>query len=505
MVVLAAMTILAYLPSLNGDFIYDDHNQIVRNEKIHDPSKPVDVVFNGLRQIRVWQNLSFALSWAVSGPESWAFKVTNLFFHFLNAILLFMILRRFHLREVAGFAAALFLLHPLQTESIAYAMGLVSPLQTLFYFSAILYYLDTEGRKPWAIAAILLAALLAKESTILIPFVLLWAELTLFGRRWSEVPWRRFAIYFSTVFLFLPLRFFLNDPQDMLLGTSGFGLYPFGDYLAHQLANHIFYLRLLFDPTAQSIFHPYSVPTTETWIEAGLVILVILGFVYAWFRRRELVTPAIWFWMGFFVLSLAPTNGLLQMKNPFAEYRLYQANASVFALFSMGLVRSITLRPARKAAMLAILALALMGTSQRTRLWKDSLDVYSQALERYPDSPEIMIHVAVELDRRKHHLEARKLYLRAVEAQASHHTPSALALFRLARNYALTDEAEKAIETLDKLPVDQWRFTDSPPIEYYQLKLDMLEKLQRDEDLQKTREEALRYFAPEDLDRGKKK
>src|SRR4051812_25649415 len=87
-------TFLLFLVSLQGVFIYDDFEQIVNNPLLHELSNLGDVVFCGLRQLRLVANLSFALDWFIADGASWSFHVTNILLHLFNGWLLLSYLTR---------------------------------------------------------------------------------------------------------------------------------------------------------------------------------------------------------------------------------------------------------------------------------------------------------------------------------------------------------------------------------------------------------------------------
>src|ERR1041384_7624631 len=183
---LFAITLAAYSPCLNGPFIYDDHAQIVNDAGMHRFPDLHAVVFNGLRQVRVWQNLSFAVNWAISGPQTWSYKLGNLGLHFATAILLMLFLSR-AIPEAGGvvlLTTALFLLHPLQFQTVGYVMGRISSLQAFFVLLVLVSY--QKGVRPLWIAVLIFLSLLAKDSCALLPFFLIAYEMTLGTQRPSR-------------------------------------------------------------------------------------------------------------------------------------------------------------------------------------------------------------------------------------------------------------------------------------------------------------------------------
>lgn len=473
---LASLTVLAYLPSINGSFIYDDHAQIVRNLKLHSLSNIFDVIFNGLRQMRVWQNLTFAVGWWLSGPESWGIKSLNLLLHIVNGALFTWLLWRFTSRKskFVLLATGLFLLHPLQTESVTYAMGAVSLWQAFFYFLLLLAHIELKRFRLIILTSLLTLSYLAKESCLLIPLVLVVFDLVVAQKPWRKAIVQNGLVWLLSLPLFIFFQYALADSTHF--EVVGFGIFPYRDFLVVQLHWYFRYLLLVFSPWRQSILHPYSPPGLTTYFMAavGLSLFVLLGF---WLARHWRSQRAMVFWFGFFLVSMAPTNSFLQMANVFAEYRLYQANAALFViLFFIGEIvwfRLLLFGVSRVGRWLGadvcaglfawpkknkicliniLLVLCATVTAYRCRfVWRDSLLNYKSALELYPRNIQLLTHVGVELDRRREFLAAREKYLTAVALLPEAAQKTALPIYRLARNYFLTGEFKLASETLNKL------------------------------------------------------
>jgi len=188
---LAAMLMLlvlaAYLPALNAGFIWDDDEYVTNNpmltatnglQKIwfsaHDQSQYFPLVYTTFRfERRLW------------GLNPLGFHLVNVLLHGLNAVLVWMVLRRLQV-PVAWLAAAVFALHPVQVESVAWVSELKNIESLLFYLLALLAWLKAvnySGRRQWlfyglALSAYLLA-LCAKTTACTLPaamLLVLWLQ-----------------------------------------------------------------------------------------------------------------------------------------------------------------------------------------------------------------------------------------------------------------------------------------------------------------------------------------
>ncbi|MFT5316324.1 MAG: hypothetical protein ACI9UK_002169, partial [Candidatus Krumholzibacteriia bacterium] len=133
---------LVYLPSLGGDYVFDDLDGIVANESVHGLDHvdhmvrfwvPSDVSY------RPFRYFSYALDWTRGGGDPRAFHQTNILLHGLGGAALWgLLVIVLPDRRLAAWAAFFWLLHPLQTEAVAYISGRKDLLASLFYFLALI-------------------------------------------------------------------------------------------------------------------------------------------------------------------------------------------------------------------------------------------------------------------------------------------------------------------------------------------------------------------------------
>ena len=303
--VVVLITIVIYSPGLRGPFVYDDLPQIVSNQKLHDLREIKDVLFNGSRQIRVLQNISFAMNWTVSPNKSVSFKITNIFLHLTNGFLLFLLLRHVFPRRsfITFFSVFLFLTHPLQVQSVAYVMGRISLIQTFFYLLLLIMISGRWHEQPVLIVGLLVLSYIAKESCLLLPLILLVYKISINGDNFRSLNCKNVMSYFFTILLFIPIYIIFKDPSSMYRGTVGFDLYPYWEYIIMQMYYYLFYLFLFFNSSYQSIIHPFlgiSTTTAVLGILGGTAYLVVFIWAISNLRRR----PELSFFILFFFITL---------------------------------------------------------------------------------------------------------------------------------------------------------------------------------------------------------
>jgi protein O-mannosyl-transferase len=451
LIALSLASIVLYLVSFNGPFVYDDLEQIVHNVRLHDLARLQDILFCGVRQIRFIQNLSFALNWWISGPDPWSYHLGNLLLHLLNGYLLYSYLRKLlRGRDLAIWTSvALFLLHPLQTQAVSYVMGRVSLLQCAFFLGCLNLTLADLSKNRVPTYVLLVASLLVKESCLLLPWALLAQRILFSDCENRRLIWREFLFYLSSSAFFVVFYLILNDGSQEQV--TGFGLFPFFEYLLVQLHYLTFHLSLLLNPASQSLIHEYPQLTPGILASAAFGLLVLVSAIVLFFRKGAL-SPSARYFLIFFALSLAPTSSLLQMVNPFAEYRLYQANIALFVLLGWGtekLRARLSLKAFFPLAATAFVYL-LSFTFLHQRLWADDLRLFQYASEAYPSSYRAHLLIAGALETRQEHQRAELHYQRAMElAESAPHQRTYRPRFLLARLLAKAGKYPVALELLE--------------------------------------------------------
>ena len=398
---LLVLTAAVFWRALNAPFIHDDIQQIASNPKLHDGLRLGDVLQSGNRIDRPLLNLLYSWAWAVGGGATWPFHLLNLCVHLTNGVLLSKLLGRWLGRgsKIGYLSLGLFLLHPLQIQGVTYVMGLVSSLQCLWVFSALLLY--RSGFQP-AVLSVLVLAVMTKPTGVLIPFFLGLQDWTVGRKRFKDLPWKLLLTYFIAGVIALGLLEWVLPGRDQA-EVTGFHLYPPIEYLLTQFHFLARYLVLMLDPSGQSLIHDYPRFTPRVALWAGLGVLAVSGAVFASVRMLK-KAPLVAFLTGFFFLTVLPTNGPLQMINPFDEYRLYQANLAAFVLLAAFLVflgqKWLRSTGIRATAFGAIAIYFVAHTWFQLGLWNDPLRVYEESLQHEPDSYLLHLGAAYYLDER---------------------------------------------------------------------------------------------------------
>ena len=410
LIIAFCLTTIIYLLGLNGVFVYDDRAQIIAAKKLHNIFNIRDVIFCDIRQNRVLQNISIAFNWTISNGETWSFKLFNLTLHLINGSLLYAWLKKIFSDKpyLPILATSFFLIHPLQIQSVTYAMGVIMLLYGFFNLLVLNWYTKHKLNHFPMLLFLLIFSLLARETCTLFPVVLLIYELWINKTSIKNIPKLKWSIIFCTPFLFFILNSALSDPgKSMYSGAGGFDLYPFWTHLASQLYFQTFYLMAFINPNLQSIFH--GNPNFGTLEIIGALVgglIWITGGLFLILKHKKY--PRAAFLTFLFFINYLQANSLLQMINPFAEYRLYFSNFILCVLLAY-LIYELTawISKKTKAKLNEITIPAILFsffaiyTTQNVMIWKNWELIFDQAIKRYPRCDLTYVNIGI------HYLNAR--------------------------------------------------------------------------------------------------
>jgi len=351
--------------------------------------------------------LSFALDHAVHGGTVAGYHATNLAIHLLNAVLVVQLAER--IGRLPALAGLVFVLHPLATACVAQLFGRNYSLATVFMLLAILLWTGRGERvTPTRGAAVALAiglAVLAKQSFVIVPLVLVWYEVGAGGR-----VGRALGLGLAAAALAAPLVLLYAVPLSRTAAI------PPGVYVLSQLGHVTTLLRFWLLPYQTALIHDLPLDgtawRTDVWIGAALVAVAV-GTAWRWRR-----TPA-GFCLGAILLCLIPTNTVLPKNEIIREWRLYPTLPFLAILVACG-VAALGERaagPLARGALAAAVAvyLVLLADADRRQddVYQSGVGAWRQVLARYPQSTDAMNNLALQLWRQGDPSAAHELLSRA--------------------------------------------------------------------------------------------
>ncbi len=393
---------LAFANGFVGPFVFDDKPSIPENPTIRhladiaqvfSPPPTGGITVEG----RPLLNASFAVSYALSGTNPWAYHLLNVLIHAGAALLLWGIIRRTLLLPIFGerfkesaaavafFTALLWAVHPLQTESVTYIVQRAESQASLLYLFTLYGFIrgTEEPGSRWLGLSVLscLLGMASKELVVTAPFVVLLFDRTLVSGTFSAALKRRAGYYaglFATLGLLLVLVAGTGWNRSGTIGVD-VGVTPLR-YALSQFRAIATYLKLAFWPNPLVFDYgvvwahgagdvlPYLV------LVGSLGILTVIGLV-----RRE-----AWGLAGLvFFAVLAPSSSLIPgNRQSIAEHRMYLPLAAVLVVFVSGVIR---LLGRRAGLVLSLIALLLAVLTVRRNVDYRSIDaLYKDTVEKAP-------------------------------------------------------------------------------------------------------------------------
>ena len=408
---LVAAVLAAYANSLHGAFIFDDVTTIRDNPEVRQlwplwrflaPAVSQGLTSSG----RPLVALSLALNYSLGAHQVEGYHAFNIAVHLLGTLTLFGLVRRTLMAGDWGvsptrfaFAVALlWVLHPLQTEAVAYIVQRAESNLALFYLATLYGFARYAGatglgRTAWACGTVLacLLGMACKEVMVSAPLMVLLYDRCFVSGSFAE-SWRRHRavlLSLASTWALLGYEVVVNGNRG---GTAGLGarLSPWV-YFQGQMPAVVHYLRLCLWPHPLVFDYGLHLDTRAVVvIPSALAVALMLGLI-GWALVRR---PALGFLGALAVAVLAPTSSLIPVATQvMAEHRMYLPLAAVtvalVALATFAASRILPSRPVLRtwlsAALLAGLALgAGVFTHRRNRDYRTDEGIWRSAAAAFP-------------------------------------------------------------------------------------------------------------------------
>ena len=390
---LTAATLLAYQPAWHGEFLWDDdqHAMLVPHLQAADGLWLIWTETRATQEYYPLTETAFWLQYRLWGSSPLGYHLVNIVLHAATALLAGVVLRRLAIPG-AYLAAAVFALHPVHVESVAWITELKNILSALLVLAAAAAYerFDrTRRRWDYGLALVLyLAALSAKSAIVALPAILL----VLCWWRRGTLSWRRDVLPTAPLFLCgLMFGLVTISIENRISGPKG-PAYPM------TLVEHViiagwaawFYAGKLVWPTHLTFIYPRWTVSQAIWWEYLFPAAAIALAATFWAIRRRTRGPLAG--MLFFLGMLFPALAFCNMYgfSFVADHWQYVASLGVIVPLVAGVAglmrrAGIWNRPAGHAVCLALLAVLAGLTWRQSRMYADVETLYKTTLERNPD------------------------------------------------------------------------------------------------------------------------
>jgi tetratricopeptide (TPR) repeat protein len=373
--------------------------QVLENKDVHRLSFfNTKVIFSSF-YVGMYQPLTtqlYAIIYSVFGASAIAFHSVSLLLHLINVLLVFLLVRSFSHREnMALIVSALFALSPMQTESVAWVSALSNLLYTGFFLSGIIIYLRyvRKGQKSNLFLSLLLFvfSLLSKPTAVTFPVMLVLIDLY-FRRGFSyKVLLEKLPFFILSVVVGIVIINAREQAGHIINISENFSLIERLLMVAYALA---FYIARLFVPIELSAFHPY--PSGALPVEYYIAPLIPLMLIFLLYRLRGEPRRQVMVGLLFFLFTLAIVLELIPVGVQVVKERyVYMPSIGLYYAFGI-LLLLFTEGKNRKWMPLSIIIVVSLVfstiTFSRAKTWHDSLSLWNDVLEQYPDASAALIN-----------------------------------------------------------------------------------------------------------------
>jgi len=435
--------ILCYAHTQGGVFVFDDDHSILDNPYIlhlwpisSAMSAPPQSTLAG----RPIVSLSLALNYAVSGRDVWSYHIFNILIHLLAGLTLFGIVRRTleterlrqqfgrHSATLAWAAATIWVVHPIQTESVTYIVQRTESMMGLFYLLTLYSAIRAmQSGKPlmWSAVSVICCVLGmgTKEVMVTAPLLVLLYDRTFAAGLFKSALRRRWGLYASlaaTWGILVPLIW--SGPRSDSVGFS-FGTSPL-DYALNQGIVIMHYLRLSLWPSKLCLDYNWPIQKSLAKIIPPLLMVCGMAAVVIWglIRNRTWSYPAAWFFA-----VLAPTSSFVPIIDLIFEHRMYLPLAGLVVLLVIagyllwGYVGGLLWRSEKAgwhigtvSAVIIVIALIVV-TILRNSDYNSAILIWQKALDVSPNNPRAYTNLAAAYGGLEQYNEAMEACTQAIK------------------------------------------------------------------------------------------
>ena len=420
MVALIALNLAVFAPVRHYDFVQlDDPTQVSENANVAGGLTWAGVrwafttAHAGYWMPLVW--LSHMADVQLHGMNSGPHHVTNLLLHIASTLLLFGLLWR--ITGAVGrsaFVAALFAVHPLHVESVAWITERKDVLSTLFWMLtmwAYVAYVRRPGRARYLLAAVSFAlGLMAKPMLVTLPFVLLLLDVWPLGRlrlgglraRGSglrtqdsgRLLWEKLPLFglagAGGIVAFIT--------QQQAGAVSNLQVYSPGLRVGNALVSYVAYIGKMFWPARLAVLYPFPDSIPAASVAGAVALLAVVSFVVLRLAARRPYLAVGWLW---YLVTLLPAIGVVQVGvQAMADRFTYVPLVGLFIVVAWSVpdalaARSVTRRVAVPVvAVLVVLACARTARAQ-VAYWKDSVTLWTRTTELTLDMDAYHAHMSL--------------------------------------------------------------------------------------------------------------
>jgi len=465
--VLAAVAVY-YQVSGHAFISFDDNLYVTANAHVQQGITGRGIVWAfGFSESTYWHPLtwlSHMLDVELFDLDSGWHHVMNLLFHVANSILLFMALTMAtgsHWKS--AFVAALFALHPVNVDTVAWVAERKNLLSTSFWMLTIIAYVHYVRRptisRYSAVVLVFVLGLLAKPMLVTLPFVLLLLDFWLLSRiaavpglktgTISQFEEAKVSRLVAEKLPLLGLALLSVAVSSISIKAGGMivtqELVPLSIRVKNAFVSYPMYLGKLFWPTDLTFFYPYPEAVPMWQVAGALLVVLAITLAAAWSFRR-----APWFIVGWlwFLGTLVPVLGLVQggLWPAIAERWAYVPSVGIFMVAAWGVPHLVGMARVSRTALPVtagvVIVACMVLTWQQARVWKDDFTLFSHGVAVNPNNYVAQVNLGCTLARNGKYADAISRFQEALRVYPA----DTLALTGMARAHEAQGEYVKAAE-----------------------------------------------------------
>ncbi|MGH7203481.1 MAG: tetratricopeptide repeat protein, partial [Candidatus Levyibacteriota bacterium] len=416
---------VVYFNALLGGFVWDDKTYIINNLDVHKVNlfgAFQENLFNNGGQYRPLPVLYFSVLYSLFNTSPFFYHFIQISLHIVNAILVFILFKKFFYNKLAFFLSLIFLVHPLQVESVSYIGATGNNLFFLFGISALLLTIQINNGKRKLLVllfGLLLLSLLSKETGgLFLVMVLLYCCI------YQRKKLSQYALYsLLTLTSYFSIRFFIGsvyfERRDLV-----------------EIARLGFFERLLNIPAVifyyvQNFFYPQQLAIGQEWVITHitlqnfylplffemLFVLLMISFAIYLFKMNKKISYAFLFFILWLFSGFVLHSQIFPLDWTVSDRWFYFTIVGVLGVIGVFLQRFTTTNKARVILYFSIATVIISAFSVRTIIrntnWSDAITLYTHDAN-ITKSWDLENNLGFEYKSIDNQPEALKHYLKAV-------------------------------------------------------------------------------------------
>ena len=441
LILLFVVVFLIYSNTFINPFVFDDTQNIYNNPHIRLTKITFDSIkragFESPNSSRPVANISFSLNYYFHQYNVFGYHLVNMLIHIAAGILLYFFtkitletidpLTSYNRSQkwIPFFTALVWLVHPVQTQSVTYIVQRMNSLAAMFYVLTLLLYIKFRlAEKIWEkwafIGGSIFSGILAvgsKETAVTLPcFIFLYEWYFFRDLSWTWL--KRHLHYFVGVLILLSFFAYLylgDHPIESILSGYAYREFTLGQRVMTEFRVVIFYISLLLFPHPSRLNLDYDFSLSLSLVNPvgtlfSIVLIAGLFVLALYLAKRDSLTSFCIFW---FLGNLIVESSVIGLEIIF-EHRTYLPSMLMSLLLVQLVYRYMHRRWLRLAILCPVVIILSIWTYQRNIVWQNNTNLWSDVVSKTPHNYRAHNNLGLALDKQGRTAEAIEHYSQAL-------------------------------------------------------------------------------------------